>query len=135
MLIPLPVLGASKKALLYPDISARWNSKILRTNSDVFCVTQHDVRLDHLFLSVQRGLIARQQLVYAGTRRGSILAFDRRLTDDNVTGQELLGDRFTKGSKSITHLSIMNEWQLLLSTIAGDVRPMLSYPEISKTRI
>lgn len=59
--------------------------------------------------------------MYTGSRNGSVKAFDKRL-DGRQKPQDLFGEKFQADTRSITHLSVVQEWQMLVSTIRGDVR-------------
>ena len=61
-----------------------------------------------------------QHVVYTGTRNGSIQCFDKRLASGQK-GQELFNGRFKNDNRSVTHLNILHETQMLVSTIRGDV--------------
>lgn len=95
------VLGAAKRGILLPDIETGRGFQVLQTGSDVFAIQRRD------------------NLVYVGARNGSISRFDTRLDTNNR--QELLQSRFEPTRSSITHLSVVQEWQLLVSTIRGDL--------------
>ncbi|KAJ3520251.1 hypothetical protein NM688_g9189 [Phlebia brevispora] len=94
-------LGAARKGILFPDIDVDWHYQVLPTGSDVFSIIQH------------------HNLIYTGTRGGSIKAFDKRVNAVHK-GEELFGSRYSRAAKSITHISVLYEWQLLVSTIAGE---------------
>ncbi|KAI0338875.1 hypothetical protein BDW22DRAFT_1362171 [Trametopsis cervina] len=95
-------LGAATRGVLVPDIETSW-TETLHTGSDVFAICQKD------------------HLVYTGSRNGSLKAFDKRRLDTTGKGQELFGERFKKDTRSITHLSMLDDWQMLVSTIRGDI--------------
>ncbi|KIP09668.1 hypothetical protein PHLGIDRAFT_307553 [Phlebiopsis gigantea 11061_1 CR5-6] len=96
------VLGAAKRGILLPDIQAGWSFDILPTDSDVLAVYQLE------------------NVIYTGARNGSIHRFDRRLSS-RQKGQELFRNRFTRDTRSITHISAINEAQMLVSTVKGDL--------------
>ncbi|KAF9807350.1 hypothetical protein IEO21_08262 [Rhodonia placenta] len=93
--------SAAKRGILLPDIETGRGFQVLQTGSDVFAIQRRD------------------NLVYVGARNGSISRFDTRLDTNNR--QELLQSRFEPTRSSITHLSVVQEWQLLVSTIRGDL--------------
>ncbi|CAL1712459.1 unnamed protein product [Somion occarium] len=96
------LLGAAGRGILMPDIVASTHFRFLPTKSDVLSVYQLG------------------QLCYTGCRNGSIQCFDRRVETVHK-GQELFNQRFKGTNSSITHLSVVNEWQLLVSTIGGSL--------------
>ncbi|KAI0693223.1 hypothetical protein BC835DRAFT_1089962 [Cytidiella melzeri] len=109
-------LGAANRGILFPNLEYSWHYDILPTGSDVLAIAQRD------------------HLVYTGTRNGSVNAFDMRIsTHSQRKSQPLLrGDRpkTTDTPCSITHLGVVNEWQMVISTIRGDgiaTSPCASY--------
>jgi len=94
------ILGAARRGILLPDIE-RHDIQYCNTNSDVLSVFQLP------------------RLIYTGCRDGSIKCFDKRI-DTAHKGQNLLGDKFVPTTSSITHLEIINDWQLLVTTVRGD---------------
>ncbi|TCD69015.1 hypothetical protein EIP91_009078 [Steccherinum ochraceum] len=99
------MLGAAHRGILLPDISVvnNANFQFLNTDSDVLTVYQQG------------------RFAYAGCRNGSVWCFDKRLDSRSTKGQVLFSGRFTGSNNSITHISIVREWELLLSTIRGDL--------------
>ncbi|CCM06213.1 uncharacterized protein FIBRA_08458 [Fibroporia radiculosa] len=95
------VKGAAKCGVFLPDIDTGRGFQVLETGSDVLAV--------HL----------KNHLVYTGARNGRVDRFDTRLHTSNRQG--LLEDRFQRTTSAITHLSIVRERELLLSTIRGDL--------------
>ncbi|KZT09248.1 uncharacterized protein LAESUDRAFT_722980 [Laetiporus sulphureus 93-53] len=95
------LLGAAKKAYVLLDIEIGRGSQTLETGSDVLAV-----HLDN-------------HLAYTGTRHGLINRFDTRI--NTRTRQTLLDQRFQRTTSSITHLNIVHDWELLVSTIRGDL--------------
>ncbi|KAI0087044.1 hypothetical protein BDY19DRAFT_958230 [Irpex rosettiformis] len=95
-------IGAASRGIVLPNIEYSWHWDALNTGSDVLAICQKDF------------------LVYTGTRNGSIKAFDIRVNTQRK-GQSLFGERFSADTRSITHLSIINEWQMVVSTIRGDL--------------
>lgn len=96
------VLGVRQRALLIQDVESLADAWRLETHSDVFALHQEE------------------NLVYAGSRNGSIRRFDTRM---RAPGQTLLGEpsSFVKSSNSITYLNVIKDWQLLVSTIRGAI--------------
>ncbi|KAI0916877.1 hypothetical protein AcV7_005763 [Taiwanofungus camphoratus] len=94
-------LGAAKRAIRLPDIDIGTGFQTFDAGSDVLVVHQEE------------------HLIYTGARNGCIGRFDTRVDSHNM--QELLAGRFEQTTSSITHLSIVLEWQLLVSTIRGDL--------------
>ncbi|THH28331.1 hypothetical protein EUX98_g5864 [Antrodiella citrinella] len=99
------LLGAASKGILLSDVGSVGgkNLQFLNTGSDVLSVYQHD------------------RFAYTGCRNGSIFCFDKRLDMKESKGCGLFSGRFTQSNASITHLSVMNEWEMLVSTIRGDL--------------
>ncbi|KAK7690280.1 hypothetical protein QCA50_006935 [Cerrena zonata] len=98
------LLGAAGYGILFPDLinSTAINHHVFSTQSDVLSVHQSG------------------QLCFLGCRNGSIQGFDRRIShgsDSNTT--EFLNGRFKDSGHAITHLSVVHDWQLLVSTIGG----------------
>jgi hypothetical protein len=50
--------------------------------------------------------------------------FDIR-QDTKWKGQPLFGDRYKTSGRSVTHLGVVNDWQMVVSTISGDVRRLM----------
>ncbi|TFY70959.1 hypothetical protein EVG20_g2042 [Dentipellis fragilis] len=94
-------IGMRKRALLYPDIDHERVYHKLPTGSDVLAVHQH------------------QTMVYTGSRNGSIHRFDTR--ERTLSGLALLDDIFCKNSNSAIYLNVVNEWQLVVSTVRGNI--------------
>jgi len=94
------VLGVRKGALFMQDVESLTDAWRLETGSDVFALHQEE------------------NLVFTGSRNGSIRRFDTRT---RARGQTLLGETFTKPSNSVTYLNIIRNWQLLISTIRGTI--------------
>ncbi|KAI0081637.1 hypothetical protein K474DRAFT_1656439 [Panus rudis PR-1116 ss-1] len=94
------LLGAAKRGILLPDIVHSRSFQYLPTGSDVLSVHQT------------------HHLAYTGSRNGAIHAFDKRANPMHK-GQELLHNKFKSSNSSITHLSIVNDWELLISTVGG----------------
>lgn len=94
------VLGVRQRALLMQDLENLRDPLRLETQSDVFALHQEE------------------NLVYTGSRNGSIRRFDTRTRD---SGPALLSEVFTKSSNSITYLNVIKDWQLLVSTIRGTI--------------
>ncbi|GBE83050.1 hypothetical protein BKA93DRAFT_822511 [Sparassis latifolia] len=93
-------LGTAKKGILIPDITTGRGMQSLDIGSDVLSVHQQP------------------HLVYIGARNGGIHRFDTRETFER---QAMFNSRFTSTRSSITHLSVVREWELLVSTIRGDL--------------
>ncbi|KAF9006880.1 WD40 repeat-like protein [Hymenopellis radicata] len=91
------VLGADKKAVLIRDIEMQ-AVEMLNTQSDVFAVSQ------------------RQNLVYAGSRSGSISRFDTRTRGL----QALFENRFPAKRSSVVHL-YSTDTKLLVSQMNGSL--------------
>jgi len=83
------------------DIDTARSLNVLGTQSDVLAVEQQE------------------NLVYTGTRNGSIARFDMRL--DDPLGQSLLDDHFKTQTNSVTHLNIVREWQLIVGNMDGSL--------------
>ena len=66
--------------------------------------------------------LSQKQLCYLGCRNGSVQGFDRR-TSSGVGSKtiELLDGRYTGSGHSIAHVSVLRDWQLLVSSIGGKV--------------
>ncbi|KAH8082025.1 hypothetical protein BXZ70DRAFT_632312 [Cristinia sonorae] len=107
------LLGAAGRGVLLPDINTiagthGTNCELLRTDSDVLAVYQ------------------RNRFAYAGCRNGAIFCFDKRLGSRTINGQAMFGGKssgsdLSISNKSVTHLSVVREWELLVSTIRGDL--------------
>ncbi|KAK0464340.1 uncharacterized protein EV420DRAFT_1760387 [Desarmillaria tabescens] len=97
------VLGANKKAVLLRDVEASSPVEHLHTNSDVFAIEQKD------------------NLIYTGSRGGSILVFDKRTTDRKSYGQKIFEGRVRS---SVVHLSCFHDTKMLVSHMDGTVRPV-----------
>jgi len=98
---PSLLLGADKKAIYFQDIDLPSFEKLL-TYSDVFGIFQQD------------------NLIYAGTRNGSIQRFDKRTCKRD--GQKLFDDRFLNQQRSsVLHLEIIRDTQLLTSHMNGEL--------------
>ncbi|KAF8968899.1 WD40-repeat-containing domain protein [Flammula alnicola] len=96
------VLGASRKAVYIPDIDVSSSLQYLHTKSDVFSVIQQD------------------NLVYTGSRNGTIERFDMRLAKDR--SQKIFDTRFkTAPRSSVLHLSLIHGQELLMSHLNGDL--------------
>ncbi|KAI0044391.1 hypothetical protein FA95DRAFT_1597408 [Auriscalpium vulgare] len=92
-------LGTRRRACHIPDIGHMRGLQCYETGSDVFAVFQEENTL------------------YTGTRNGSVARHDFR-----KAGSELLLDNvFAKSSNSISYLHVVNDWQLLVSTIRGNI--------------
>jgi WD repeat-containing protein 21A len=110
--------GADKKAIYFQDIDLPSFEKLL-TYSDVFGIFQQDVRLRVRFPPTAL-LTIYQNLIYAGTRNGSIQRFDKRTCKRD--GQKLFDDRFLNQQRSsVLHLEIIRDTQLLTSHMNGEV--------------
>ncbi|KAJ3489992.1 hypothetical protein NLI96_g1762 [Meripilus lineatus] len=115
------LLGAAGRGILLADFATTSTYQILPTGSDVLSVFQ----LPHL--------------AYTGCRNGSVRRFDTRTGGQRIEkGQDILDGQFRETNSSITHLSVIQEWQMLVSTIRGDLelfdlrfingrRPLLSF--------
>ncbi|KAI0304451.1 hypothetical protein B0F90DRAFT_1815779 [Multifurca ochricompacta] len=90
--------GVRQRALFVQDIERVSDVRRIETQSDVFAVHQEE------------------NLVYTGSRNGSIRRFDTRT---RAIGPSLLSDVFAKSSNSVVYLNIIKDWQLLVSTIRG----------------
>jgi len=96
------VLGARKSAVYIPDVEASNTPQYLHTGSDVFSVIQEE------------------NLVYAGTRNGSIERFDMRMP--KYCSQKLFDGRFKNSPRSsVLHLSPIWDRELLISHLNGDL--------------
>ncbi|KAM6494461.1 WD40-repeat-containing domain protein [Amanita muscaria] len=94
-------IGADKRAVYLHDFDTTTQLKYLETQSDVFAIYQRD------------------NMVYTGSRNGSITRFDLRL---KTYGQKLFDHRFTGRARSpVLHLGIVNEYQLLTSQMDGEL--------------
>ncbi|KAH9948875.1 hypothetical protein B0H21DRAFT_206171 [Amylocystis lapponica] len=93
-------LGAGGRGIYQADMDAG-GFEVLDTHSDVLAIHQQP------------------NLVYSGARSGAVHRFDVRL--DTRKGQSLLNGRFERTTSSVTHLSIIHEWELLVSTIRGNL--------------
>ena len=69
-------------------------------------------------------LISTQNLVYAGCRNGHLKRMDIRVRNEKAVS--LLGSKNGSEARSITHLQMIYEWQMLLSTIRGEVSTLCS---------
>ena len=75
----------------------------------------------HSHVSFQKN----KNMVLAGCRSGVVNLFDIRAVPKG-RAPDLLGSRFEKkGKSSVVHLQDVRDWQLLVSTIAGDVCPSI----------
>ncbi|PBK75019.1 hypothetical protein ARMSODRAFT_971000 [Armillaria solidipes] len=102
------VLGANKQAVLLRDVEASSPVEPLHTNSDVFAIEQKD------------------NLIYTGTRGGSILVFDKRTTDRKSHGQKIFDGRVRS---SVVHLSCFHDTKMLVSHMDGTLCALdLRYP-------
>ncbi|PBK97500.1 WD40 repeat-like protein, partial [Armillaria gallica] len=102
------VLGANKQAVLLRDVEASSPVEPLHTNSDVFAIEQKD------------------NLIYTGTRGGSILVFDKRTTDRKSHGQKIFEGRVRS---SVVHLSCFHDTKMLVSHMDGTLCALdLRYP-------
>ncbi|KAK0244057.1 WD40-repeat-containing domain protein [Armillaria nabsnona] len=102
------VLGANKQAVLLRDVEASSPVEPLQTNSDVFAIEQKD------------------NLIYTGTRGGSILVFDKRTTDRKSHGQKIFEGRVRS---SVVHLSCFHDTKMLVSHMDGTLCALdLRYP-------
>ncbi|KAK0201956.1 hypothetical protein DFS33DRAFT_1386246 [Desarmillaria ectypa] len=90
------LLGANKTAVLLHDVEASSPVELLHTNSDVFAIEQKD------------------NLIYTGTRGGSILVFDKRTTDRKSHGQKIFERRVRS---SVVHLCCFHETKMLLCAL------------------
>ncbi|KAK0188122.1 WD40-repeat-containing domain protein [Armillaria mellea] len=102
------VLGANKQAVLLRDVEASSPVEPLHTNSDVFAIEQKD------------------NLIYTGTRGGSILIFDKRTTTRKSHGQKIFEGRVRS---SVVHLSCFHDTKMLVSHMDGTLCALdLRYP-------
>ncbi|KAL4245699.1 CUL4-DDB1 E3 ligase complex substrate receptor [Abortiporus biennis] len=98
------VLGAANRAILLPDVVHTAKFQFLPTGSDVLTVHQLP------------------RLIYTGSRNGSIKCFDKRLSAQAVMkGQDILCGKYLNSNSSITHLNVINDWELLVATTRGDL--------------
>ncbi|EMD40214.1 hypothetical protein CERSUDRAFT_112417 [Gelatoporia subvermispora B] len=96
------VLGAAKRGVLIPDLDASVHTVNLSTeSSDVLAVHQDE------------------HLVYIGARNGSIGRCDIRIMSCKGW-RSLLPEQ--SGHGSVLHLDVVREWQLLVSTVKGDLK-------------
>ncbi|KAI0269801.1 hypothetical protein BC834DRAFT_571988 [Gloeopeniophorella convolvens] len=95
------VLGVAKRAVYIADIDNALDLRSLDTQSDVFALHQEE------------------NLVYAGARNGSVTRFDTR--ERASVGTALLDGAFARAHNSVTYLRVVREWQLLASTIRGNI--------------
>ena len=66
--------------------------------------------------------LSQKQLCYLGCRNGSVQGFDRRTSSGAGSKTiELLDGRYVGSGHSIAHVSVLRDWQLLISTIGGKV--------------
>ncbi|KAK0221695.1 quinon protein alcohol dehydrogenase-like superfamily [Armillaria fumosa] len=102
------VLGANKQAVLLRDVEASSPVEPLHTNSDVFAIEQKD------------------NLIYTGTRGGSILVFDKRTNTRKSHGQRIFEGRVRS---SVVHLSCFHHTKMLVSHMDGMLCALdLRYP-------
>ncbi|KAK0504160.1 quinon protein alcohol dehydrogenase-like superfamily [Armillaria luteobubalina] len=102
------VLGANKQAVLLRDVEASSPVEPLHTNSDVFAIEQKD------------------NLIYTGTRGGSILVFDKRTTARKPHGQRIFEGRVRS---SVVHLRCFHDTKILVSHMDGTLCALdLRYP-------
>ncbi|EIN12863.1 hypothetical protein PUNSTDRAFT_118540, partial [Punctularia strigosozonata HHB-11173 SS5] len=94
-------LGARKKALWLPDIDTGRGFRSLHMQSDVFSVHQ------------------KGGIVYAGARNGTIGRFDMRAKSDAY--DDMFSGTLRQRQSSVTYLEIVREWELLLSTVSGEL--------------
>lgn len=97
------LLGTRKSLAIIDDIyhqHEKWRT--LNCGSDVMAVCQHS------------------NTVFAGCRNGTIQLFDLR--DSRTRGSNLLDNRYQrKGSRFVSHINVIRDWELLISTSAGDL--------------
>ncbi|KZT67254.1 hypothetical protein DAEQUDRAFT_758259 [Daedalea quercina L-15889] len=94
-------LGGGGRGILVPDIDVGTALQVLPTDSDVLTIA-----LDN-------------HLLYMGLRNGFITRFDTRLSTKNC--ETIFNQRFRRSSNSVTHVSLIHENSLLVSTVRGDL--------------
>lgn len=90
-------LGMHSKGIYVPDVNSSVGFRILDTSSDVLAIYQEP------------------NLIYTGTRSGSVVRWDIRARSHNQS--PLLSNRYK--SSSITHLRTIGQSRLLVSSIDG----------------
>ncbi|KLO08663.1 hypothetical protein SCHPADRAFT_931664 [Schizopora paradoxa] len=108
-------LGARRSIKIINSISLEQeNWTTLNCDSDIMSLYQHD------------------NSILAGSRNGTIQLFDVR--SSNTRGTRLLDDRYrSKGQRLISHISVIRDWEMLVSTSAGDLEMFdLRYSASSK---
>ncbi|TFK73642.1 hypothetical protein BDN72DRAFT_875735 [Pluteus cervinus] len=93
-------LGAKSKAIYVSDINVFPPVQVLDTQSDVFSIYKQT------------------DLVYTGSRNGSIRRFDLRI--GKPRGQPLFDPR-NEVSSPVLHLSVIRDFEMLLSRMNGDL--------------
>ncbi|TDL23247.1 WD40 repeat-like protein [Rickenella mellea] len=94
------VLGMRKKAVYIKDFDHLMPVKNIDTQSDVFAVHRQ------------------RNSVLCGCRNGSIKLYDLRGGD---FGLDLLESKFRQKPTSVNYLNVVRDWQLLASTLRGDL--------------
>ena len=110
------------RAMYLGDIGNPDRFRALNVDSDVLALHQKQVRKllasDSKILRVIEADV--QNLVYTGARNGSIKRFDMR---EGSSGHPVFDDKFTpESANSVIYMNSINESQLLVSTIRGEVR-------------
>lgn len=100
------------------DIAICSSLQRLPTQSDVFALAQHEVRVHLSFILASR-LTVTQNVIYTGLRNGGILRFDARVQRSN---SHPLFNSIPQRTSSITGLKHLRDHQLLVSFLDGGVR-------------
>ncbi|KXN81744.1 Dual specificity phosphatase ibp1 [Leucoagaricus sp. SymC.cos] len=95
------VVGAKQYAVYLMDIFNYPQTRILKTHSDVLSITRT------------------RDLVYAGTRNGSIHRFDLRVPDSNGT-KNIFSNKYQTRS-TVLYMQLINDIQFLTSYMNGDL--------------
>ena len=103
------------KGIFIPDVNASVGFRVLDTFSDVLAIYQEPVRLSPLLLMPLFDCPSLQNLVYTGTRAGTIVRWDTRTWSHNQ--KPFLSNRYK--SSPIVHLRAIGQDRLLVSSMDG----------------
>ena len=112
--------GAARQLWIISDIENGSQASSWPFASDILALHQDEVFIVLFNISVTFYLSpSLHNLVYTGCRDGSLKRMDIRVPSDKAV--VLLDTNSSGGTRSITHLRMIDKWKLLLSTIRGDV--------------